>query len=456
MSYRPVHRLTPLLKFWTLILALFAACAVNVNASLLGTIGSFIRGDATLVPMFIGLGIVALMCAAIWLLSHAWWKATGYRLTDEEVSVRHGVLSRQERSARYDRIQAVDVVEPVIARLFRVAAVRIETAGGSTSVIEIAYLPKDTAGALRTEVLACTREPVADTNPVEDTRILVPEIPIARSLVAALGNPLVLPFAISMGLLVLASASWGAALPFVVGLVGSLWKVIDQSWRYTARLTEDGLALDVTYGLADRRRQTIPLRRIHGISIQQRSWWWRFPGWWMVKVSVAGYGTGSNPASGTTTLLPVGERDTALRMAALLGPLTEAEIDVHARPEGAHTPDYTSPTQARWVSPIDWKQQATTLLPGVVVCHSGRFVRRVAFLAAPHIQELTLRRGPIHQALNLGTVRLNLVNGPVQMSGLDLSARDAEELLKVLRGRQLPAYTPTHENPLDEPRPPAD
>lgn len=435
-TYRPVHRLTPLLRLWTLLLALLAVVAVNLNASALASLGSFLRGDGSLLPLLIGIGAVVAVCLAVWLLSHAWWKATGYRLTEDEVSLKRGVFNRQERSARYDRIQAVDVVESVIARIFRVAAVRIETAGGSSSVIEIAYLNKATAASLRKELLMHVRGEPAQTQDTGNT--VVDEIPIARTLASSALNAASILGAGSIVIVLLSPLGFATAVPIIIGVLPAIWRIIDTSWRFTATLTEDGSALDVTYGLADRRRQTIPLHRIHGVRIGQPLLW-RFTGWWTLKVSIAGYGMETEGSTGTTTLLPVGSREAAMKLAAIVGPLSAEELEAHARPEGATTADFTSPQRARWVSPIDRPRQATTLLPGVAVCHKGRFSRRVAFIETSHIQELTLRRGPLQNALGLCTVSFDLVSGPVNMEGEDLDLETGRGLLDALRQRRLPA-----------------
>ena len=132
LSFRRVHRLTPLLRLWSVILALIAAFALNVNLAALRDIFAFItgehRGEALRDTALALAGFIA-VCAVVWLVSGLWWRRMGYRLGAEELSLRRGLLSVQLRTARYDRTQAVDVVEPVIARLFRLAAVRVETAG---------------------------------------------------------------------------------------------------------------------------------------------------------------------------------------------------------------------------------------------------------------------------------------------------------------------------------------
>ena len=189
MRYHRVHRLTPLLRLWSVILAVIAAFALNVNMEALRGLFAFVTGEHSAADLRdIGLALAGFIavCAVVWIVSGVWWRQMGYQLGEEELTLRHGVISKQQRTARYDRTQAVDVVEPVIARLFRLAAVRVETAGGQSSVIEIAYLKKSDAEALRDDILARVHgAPTSQTEAPAEEPALVPEIPIARSLIAA-------------------------------------------------------------------------------------------------------------------------------------------------------------------------------------------------------------------------------------------------------------------------------
>ena len=444
-QYQRVHRLTPLLRLWSVILALIAAFALNVNMAALRDIFAFItgehRGEALRDTALALAGFIA-VCAVVWLVSGLWWRRMGYQLGVEELSLRRGLLSVQLRTARYDRTQAVDVVEPVIARLFRLAAVRVETAGGQSSVIEIAYLKKSDAEALRDDILA--RVHGAPTPAATDTDIdataadatsahtpaataeepaLVPEIPIARSLMAAALRTSTLFLVGFLILVVVTRLPLSTALPILVGLIPNVWNVLDSSWRYTART--DGEVLNITYGLADRRRQSIRIDRIHAVQITQ-PFLWRPLGWYEVRVSVAGYGaSASGKASGSTRILPVG----TLAQARQFLPADAA-------------PTYASPARAKWVSPLDYRQQTVALTGDYVIVRNGRLNRRVKAIHTSHIQELTYRRGPISQALGLATVDLDLVQGPVRMAARNLTLADATALLARLRSRQLPDFKP--------------
>ncbi|WP_286955016.1 MULTISPECIES: PH domain-containing protein [Corynebacterium] len=453
-GFRRVHRLTPLLRFWSLILALIAILIVNVNAEMLSNLVAFARGEHRAEALR-GTAIAAvafvLVCLAIWFLSALWWRRLGFRLDEEEIALRRGLISTQLRSARYDRTQAVDVVESVIARIFGLAAVRVETAGGANSVIEIAYLKKAEAEKLRAEILGQVRREGREVAPeravvVEPTVApeglsVIPEIPIRRSLVAAALHPGTVLAVVSVAATVLAPIPNSAALPVVVGFLPKVWELIDSSWRYCAFLDRDAhgnQVLNISYGLADRRRQSIRFERIHGVRVAQ-PWMWRLFGWYQVQVSIAGYGATAGKGSGSTRILPVGSREHALALFELVGPLDAAEITEYALPEGATRPTFNSPRRAWWASPVDRAQQAVTLLGDATVTHAGRLTRRVMAIENSHIQELTYQAGPVDQLCNLASVRLELVGGPVRMRGSNLAPDDAAELIGRLRARQLPA-----------------
>ncbi|MDV2421948.1 PH domain-containing protein [Corynebacterium tuberculostearicum] len=443
-SFRRVHRLTPLLRLWSVILALIAAFALNINLEALRDIFAFITGEhrgEALRDTALALAAFVAVCAVVWLASGLWWRRMGYQLGADELSLRRGLFSTQLRTARYDRTQAVDVVEPVIARLFRLAAVRVETAGGQSSVIEIAYLKKADAEALREDILARVHgapTPAADTDfdataadgvsaqspaPPAEEPALVPEIPIARSLMAAALRTSTLFLVGFLIVVVVTRLPLSTALPILVGAIPNVWNVLDSSWRYTART--DGEVLNITYGLADRRRQSIRLDRIHAVQITQ-PFLWRPLGWYEVRVSVAGYGaSASGKASGSTRILPVG----SLAQARQFLPADAA-------------PTYASPARAKWVSPLDYRQQTVALTGDYVIVRNGRLNRRVKAIHTSHIQELTYRRGPISQALGLATVDLDLVQGPVRMAARNLTLADATALLARLRSRQLPELKP--------------
>ena len=469
-DYRPVHPLTPMLRAWAVIPAVVAAVVFNIGTERLrGAVDAARHIGAP--SVLIGLGALVLGLAITWLVALPWWRATGYHVGTQEIALRRGVVGRRVRTARFDRVQAVDVVEPLLPRLFALAAVRVETAGGADSVLAIEFLRRTDAEALREELLSVVRRrggdptgaapvavpagigstpaveggqtPAAGARAVAEVEV-VPAIPIARSMIASALSSWTVVAVVSVPLAVLTPLGL-AVLPVLLSVLPQVWTVIDHSWRFTAR-RGDGV-LDLAFGLADRRRQSIRIDRVHAVSLEQPLLW-RLTGWWRVRADIAGYG-GEGEAAGTTTILPVGDIGQALRLLSELGPLSAEEIEEFADPHAASRASFVSPDRARLVSPVDLRQQAVTLVhrraeaaPHAVITHAGRFHRRMNVVACRHIQELTLRRGPVQNVLGLSRVRLDLVTGPVSMNGEDLTVTDAEDLLAQLRARPLPPAGP--------------
>lgn len=485
--WRRVHPLSPLLRMWAVLVGI-AAVLMAQQAETLGRSRDLLADTSLPTALVVLVAVVALPVVFFvgWVVSLPWWRATGYRITDEEIAVRRGVLSRQLRTARFDRVQAVDVIEPLAPRLFRLAGVRVETAGGSDSSVNVEYLPRADAETLRADLLhlvdgtpegadefperhdgpasasaAATVSAAGSGGSGEDAaRIVVPTIPITRSAVAAAlsGSSLL----VVVGVVVSVATPVGAAvlLPALAGAVPWFWGVLNASWRFTAKL--DGDILGITFGLSERRRQSIPLGRVHAVEVSQPLVW-RLLGWWKVRVDVAGYGNGEGSKGSTTTVLPVGELPVALHVLELLCPLSAPEITGVAHPQGrpaaqdeaqdaasgAGVRTYLSPPSARWVSPVDRTRQSVTLVTDpsshaegqlrAVVSHRGRLRRVVSVISPAHIQELTLRSGPVQKVLGLAGVRFDLVPGPVMMAGRDLTDVDATDLVSRLRARSLPA-----------------
>ncbi|MBL7285211.1 PH domain-containing protein [Corynebacterium godavarianum] len=390
------------------------------------------------------LGAVVLALLVIFGVSQLWWARTGFRVDDEEIEMRRGVLTTQIRTARYDRVQAVDIVEPFAPRLFGLAGVRIEAAGGAQANIEVAFLPRGEAESLRKEILARMQghAPLGDaafSAPVTPPDLVAP-IPIKRSLAAAALQFSTL-FTVAWAMIpVFSGLTIAAVLPVLVSFMPQIWRTIDQSWRFNSSL--DGDVINLTYGLANRRRQAVPVDRIHAVQLK-RPMLWRLFGWWQVSVTVAGYGSEMNKATGTSKLLPVGTYEQAARVIDAIGPLTAAELT--APRISTATVSARSPRQARWVSPVDWRQQSVAVDSGRGVARVtfGRLTRRFQAVKIPHIQELTYRQGPWQRRLGLAHVRFDLVPGAVKVTARDLDDAQARTLVDAFRARTLPALEPT-------------
>ncbi|SHE25374.1 PH domain-containing protein [Actinomyces glycerinitolerans] len=155
-QWRRVHPVTPLLEGWKIIAAVLAFLLWQ-NAELIleaySAVQSY-RGDVppTLI-LSIGLGVVGALLViglGLWLS----WRMRAYAVDRDAVYLRTGVLNRQLRTARLPRIQSVDIVHPLLGRIFGLGRLRVEVAGGSDSHVLIGFLRTRELEELRDRILS--------------------------------------------------------------------------------------------------------------------------------------------------------------------------------------------------------------------------------------------------------------------------------------------------------------
>ena len=82
------------------------------------------------------------------------WYNTGYHVVGRELRVYEGLLWRRTRAIPLERLQAVEVVRPLLAQLTGLAELRLEVVGGGKTEAPLAYLGVADAAALRDRLLA--------------------------------------------------------------------------------------------------------------------------------------------------------------------------------------------------------------------------------------------------------------------------------------------------------------
>ncbi|MCH8561023.1 PH domain-containing protein [Nesterenkonia sp. DZ6] len=104
-------------------------------------------------PFLLGAGGVLLVVALIFAgFALSWW-FTRYKITAEHVMVKSGIFVRQHRQARIDRVQAVDLRQPLLARLTGLAELKFEVAEGDGTAATLAFLKRSQAEELRSEIM---------------------------------------------------------------------------------------------------------------------------------------------------------------------------------------------------------------------------------------------------------------------------------------------------------------
>ena len=107
-----------------------------------------VREELILVALLIAVGVLLLLIAGFYFS----WRLHTFRITNEVVEVRSGILFRTNRKARLDRIQGINVGRPFVPRLFGAAKLEISVAGNDANV-PLAYLRSADADALRRDIL---------------------------------------------------------------------------------------------------------------------------------------------------------------------------------------------------------------------------------------------------------------------------------------------------------------
>ena len=88
----------------------------------------------------------------------AYYYRFGYELTSDTFDIASGVISRRDREIPFRRVQNVDVRQGVIYRLFGLAVVNVETAGGGSTEAVLNFVSEDEAKRLQREIRRRTAE----------------------------------------------------------------------------------------------------------------------------------------------------------------------------------------------------------------------------------------------------------------------------------------------------------
>lgn len=480
-GWHRLHPASPALRSWKLLVVLLLFYAQNRGRDLLSDDGS----APGLTELLTALAVLALVVVVATAGGVASWWFSRWALDDESVRLHSGVLARQQRSARLDRVQAVDLVRPPVARVFGFAEVRVEVAGGAGSAIRLAYLRLADAEALQAALLERSQQAVAEESAPDDTSppapaavpdaapappvpgaVPAPPVPgavpggLAARPVLTVAFPRLLgsvalttlpPFvvvtvasAVVLGLSGSLATAYGT-VPLLLGLGATVWRDLSRGGAWTVESTASGLRL--RHGLLERRTQSIPSGRVQAVRVHQPPLW-RLTGWWRMEVNVAGYGS-EGDAGTSTRVVPVCSRAQVDELLALVVPVTVAAHDVEAGLVGVSAEGRTSgvdamsepaawtcsPRRARWLDPFAWRRQGALAAEEVLLLRHGRLARTLDVVPHGRTQSLAVSQGPLQRALDLVTLVVHSTPGPVSPVAPHLGARAAEALLLAQAGR---------------------
>ena len=459
-EWKRVHPVSPLVRGWIALAALAYVVGRDQAEGWFSGGGMRLPQGQALFWTLLALAAALLVISGAFFLS--WW-FTRYQLTSDHIRVHSGVLVRRQRQARLDRVQAIDIVQPLLARIFGLAELRFEVADAGESAVRLAYLRLPDAQALRARILSGAsgapteaagggQEDSEDPTVPGEREVLV--LPAGRVIASALLSGTTVFLLLAVAAVVVLTVTTGeigsvaAMVPVIFGFGSAYWGMFSSSFNFRASVSRDGIR--IRSGLLDTRAQTVPPGRIQAVAVRQPLLW-RITGWYAVSVNVAGYGAASNgDAQARTRLLPVGTREEVLRMLALVLPDAGTADPVTAftagmSGSGSDAGFTVSPRRARWLSPLSRRRNGYLVTETAVLSRHGFLWRSLEVVPHSRTQSLALEQGPVARRLDLADLVLHSTPGPVSPRITQIDAGTARQLLdeqaqraRTARRRDLP------------------
>jgi putative membrane protein len=430
-----------------------------------GAVGWVLLGIAGFLVVLIGLFYLS-------------WRMHEFRVTGEIVEVRSGVLFRNHRKARLDRIQGINITRPLIPRIFGTARLEIAQAGNDANV-QLAYLGAKAADDLRQRILVLASgaqddetdpaspassgrvqdrvneflSPELDPSAVHATRIV--KVQPGRLIASMLLSGTTVFIVLAVVAIIVSIAITGeyfllvTLFPAVIGAGGYYVRKFSKSLQYTIADTRDGIRIG--FGLVSTSNETLPPGRIHAVSVAQPLLWRPF-GWWDIRINRAtNAGNGaSNNQQVSSIVLPVGTAADVRQVleiilpslvgSAVVGPSASMDRLRQGSAEAVSVVDDSltttgdqggfrhSPRRGRWLRPFSARRNGYRFVQGAVLLRLGAVWRTLVVVPLPRVQSVKISQGPVERLLRLATVHVQTVQGPVTAAVGAIDAQDAQRL----------------------------
>ncbi|QIK64739.1 PH domain-containing protein [Leucobacter viscericola] len=430
--------------------------------------------------LLVALGAAIVVILLIVLFSWVAWRFHTYRISDEAVEARSGVVFRNHRRAPLERIQSVNLQRPLLARALGLTKIDVLTAGQGGKV-ELAYLGHRDAKTVREQILqraAHKRDGVApnrtadvqappvvgydgyvygeasgklteraqtfadaDVDPEAFAANTLVKVPVGRLIGSiALGWEAVIAVAIVIAIVVLGATLELAILvgiiPMAIVMFGIVFSQFNKGFNFTLSRSSD--AVRTGAGLTATATETIPFGRIHAIEARQPLLW-RPAKWWKVRITLAGHSVAQGGQNATqNVVLPVGFEDDVLRVIDTLLPgVGENTAEIEALRDaltGSGKGYLGAGPRAGWV--LWWgRKRAGMRVDGLgpddelgnstLRIRRGVLTRSLSLMPIVRSQSVQLRRPLVHRMLGLASVQAHTVLGPVRMEMRGLALKDA-------------------------------
>jgi putative membrane protein len=416
-GWQRLHPLSPVVRGGRLTIGIFI---VLIPAALGGdTLSSEI-------PELVVVGAIALAGVVSWLV-------TRWRIDDDDLRIETGLLRRQSLRFPLAQVQAIDVVRPGLARLFRVAELRLRMAGSTDSAARLAYVAEHEVEPLRDQLLALARgarlddglpaadqerEPDADVLATVRTGPLVASILLENWWIVFVLVGLLAGFAVSPHRV--AGVLGGSGFLWALTMITFVWRRFNQQYRLTVAEASDGL--HVRGGLIALTAEVIPPGRVQAVRLVEPALW-RPLGWCRLEVDVAGKqrrkGEGEAQRGQLRVLVPVARRATGVELVDHLLP---------DRPRELSPP----PRRVFWKSPLRYLALSWGRSETCVAATSGRLRRVTNWVPLEKVQSLRHVQGPVQRRLRLASVHVDTAGRAIHATLRDRDAAEATRALEEL------------------------
>ena len=275
------HPLTPLVRGWLILVAIAIGWGREIVTSASGEDQFQLGALAWFLPI---LAAVVLLAAIAGFVT---WYFTRFVIDDEELRIETGAIFKKSTKIPFERLQSVDIVQPLAARIVGLAELRLD-AGNTTT--KLRYLSRGKASRFRDYLLTRAHGQQASIRDLDQeaaasifTDLGVADQPLVRVLPQRLIVSFLLsmewlvPAAITIIILVVTAAlaalpyALGGLIPLLIGMLTLIWRRLIGMFNFT--LAESPRGLRVTRGLTNLSSQSVPINRIQGVKVGQSLLW---------------------------------------------------------------------------------------------------------------------------------------------------------------------------------------
>jgi putative membrane protein len=421
------HPLTPLVRGWLILVAIAIGWGREIVTG--GGENQFEAGGLTWFLLIVA--IVVLVAAIAGFIT---WYFTRFVIDDEELRIESGAIFKKSTKIPFERLQSVDIIQPLAARIVGLAELRLDAGNSST---KLRYLSRGKASRLRDYLLTRAHGQQASIRELDQQAVasiftdlgvsdrqLVQVTPQRLILSFLLSTEWIIPAAITIIILVVTTVlaatpyALGGLIPLLIGMLTLVWRRVIGMFNFT--LAESPRGLRVTRGLTNLTSQSVPIDRIQGVKTSQPLLWGPL-GWYRVDVDILGYAhddSDNNESNASSVLLPVATLDEVeLAVGRALPGFDLDAIELHP-----------SPTRARWLRWFDFWTLRYGWDDRILITERGWVTHTRDVVPHAKTQSVHIDQGPLQRLLRLADVHVHTPRGPVNAVAHQIDERPAREL----------------------------